>query len=247
MEFRAPPRPLFADVQQADGDEVTAAPTPPRTQSWVPIPHHHLLQQFETTLAGCGMRVVSEFHGLWGGGQRYFGLLEVSNGRQQENYSLVVGVRNSHDKSFPAAIALGASVCVCDNLSFSGEVCLSRRHTRFIERDLPRLVSTAVGTLTDMRHAQDDRIAQYKATEFIDSQAHDLVALDAGVVPASQVPKVLAEWREPQHPEFAECGRTAWRLFNGFTEVLKGRNLAMLPRRTQALHGLLDAHCGLAV
>ena len=75
---------------------------------------------------------------------------------------------------------------VCDNLSFSGKVSLSRRHTRFIERDLPRVVSTAVGRLTDMRHAQDDRIAEYKATELVDSQAHDLVvrALDAGVVPA---------------------------------------------------------------
>jgi hypothetical protein len=31
-------------------------------------------------------------------------------------------------------------------------------------------------------------------------------------------------------------GRTAWRLFNAFA----------LPRRTQALHGLMDAACGLA-
>jgi len=34
-------------------------------------------------------------------------------------------------------------------------------------------------------------------------------------------------------------------LFNAFTEALKG-NLDALPRRTQALHGLLDAACGLA-
>ena len=59
------------------------------------------------------------------------------------------------------------------------------------------------------------------------------------------VPSFLREWREPRHPEFRE-GRTAWRLFNAFTEGLKG-NLDALPHRTQALHGLLDAACGLAV
>ncbi|MCA9269417.1 MAG: hypothetical protein KDA41_13140, partial [Planctomycetales bacterium] len=152
---------LHCGAHRANRDQVAAAPTPPRTQSWVPIAHHQLLQQVESTLAGCGMRVVNEAHGLWGEGTRYFGLLEVMNGRRQQDYGLVVGVRNSHDKTFPAAIALGASVFVCDNLSFSGEVSLARRHTRFIERDLPHVVSTAVGRLTDMRQKQDERIAAY--------------------------------------------------------------------------------------
>jgi hypothetical protein len=57
------------------------------------------------------------------------------------------------------------------------------------------------------------------------------------------LPQVLKEWREPRHLEFRD-GRTAWRLFNSFTEILKGR-LDTLPAHTQALHGLLDATCGL--
>jgi hypothetical protein len=68
-------------------------------------------------------------------------------------------------------------------------------------------------------------------------------ALDAQVVPVTRIPDVLRQWREPRHPEFRE-GRTAWRLFNSFTEVLKGQ-LDRLPRRTQALHGLMDSVCGL--
>jgi hypothetical protein len=68
--------------------------------------------------------------------------------------------------------------------------------------------------------------------------------MDARVVPVRQVPDVLAEWRHPRHREFAEAGRTAWRLFNAFTEVIKGRALDLLPRRTQALHGLMDIACG---
>ncbi|MFO1437570.1 MAG: hypothetical protein U1F81_04555 [Verrucomicrobiaceae bacterium] len=37
-----------------------------------------------------------------------------------------------------------------------------------------------------------------------------------------------------------------WSLFNAFTESLKDGNLAELPKRTEALHGLLDTHVGLS-
>ena len=47
--------------------------------------------------------------------------------------AFVVGVRNSHDKSFPAGLVIGASIFVCDNLSFSGEVKLARKHTVHVE------------------------------------------------------------------------------------------------------------------
>jgi len=161
----------------------------------------------------------------------------------------VIGLRNSHDKTFPAAIALGSAVFVCDNLAFSAEVTIARRHTRFIERDLPRIVHTAVGRLADMRGQQDERISRYKETEISDPAAHDLVirAVDANVLPVTQVPAVLNEWRTPAHPEFEADGKTLWRFHNAMTEVWKGRNLAALPRRSQALHGLLDSVCGLAV
>ena len=53
---------------------------------------------------------------------------------------------------------------------------------------------------------------------------------------------MLHEWREPRHDAFQ--ARNAWSLFNAFTEALKG-NLVELPRRTEALHGLLDTHVGL--
>jgi hypothetical protein len=75
-----------------------------------------MLEQVEDTLAGNGMTVVNQAHALWNNGLRYFGLLEVTNGAASIDYGLVIGLRNSHDKTFPAAIALGSSVFICDNL-----------------------------------------------------------------------------------------------------------------------------------
>src|SRR5205823_12089518 len=128
--------------------------TPSRTETWVPIAHHRLLTGVQEALSRSGLHVVTEAHGLAKDGNRYFGLLQVANGSNPADFDLVVGVRNSHDKSFPAALVLGASVFVCDNLSFSGEVKLARKHTAHIERDLPQLVDRAVGLLGGLRQTQ---------------------------------------------------------------------------------------------
>ena len=69
-------------------------------------------------------------------------------------------------------------------------------------------------------------------------------ALDAGAVTAIQVPEVLRQWRLPEHAEFRV--RTAWSLFNACTHACRGGSVWLVSRRTQALHGVFDARCGLA-
>jgi hypothetical protein len=239
---------LHCGATAVERGQVELVRTPDRTRTWVPVAHHKLLDTVQQTLAQQGLRVVTEAHGLTRDGARYFGLLQVANGHDDGDFGLVVGVRNSHDQSFPAALALGAQVFVCDNLSFRGEVKLSRKHTAYIERDLPALVGRAVGMLGALRRTQEERFDAYKRTEIIDTQAHDLIirAMDLGALPVTKVPAALDQWRRPAHLDFVDGGKTAWRLWNGFTEVLKG-SLTQLPARTQALHGLIDGACGLIV
>ncbi|MCY2929802.1 MAG: DUF932 domain-containing protein [Planctomycetota bacterium] len=238
---------LHCGSRQASRELVERCPTPPPTPTWVPIAHHQLLERVESSLTATGLRVVNQAHALSADRMRYFGLLEVVNGNGHADYALVIGVRNSHDRTFPAGLAVGSAVFACDNLSFSSEIVIARRHTRFIERDLPGLVDQAVGRLGDLRGLQDERIALYKQTALNDVRAHHLTikAVDARIVPVTRVPHVLREWRRPSHEEFARDGKTAWRFMNAVTGAAKGGNLLQLPRRTQALHGLLDAVCGL--
>jgi hypothetical protein len=173
----------------------------------------------------------------------------VSNRSKQEDFAYVVGLRNSHDKSYPAGLVVGSRVLVCDNLAFSGEIQISRKHTTNILRDLQALTCKAVGFLAARWMDQERRIDGYKHYEVNDAGAHDLIirALDARVVTTTQVPRVLKEWREVRHPEFfgPYVERSAWTLFNAFTEVLKECSPFALPTRTQALHGLFDHQTGL--
>jgi hypothetical protein len=131
--------------------------------------------------------------------------------------------------------------------SFSGEVKFARKHTRFIVRDLPQITERAIGQLMAKWHDQDKRITAYKEADIKDDIAHDLIirATDVGVCSNRYIPSVLHEWREPRHEPFQP--RNVWSLFNAFTESLKEGNLAELPKRTEALHGLLDTHVGLGL
>lgn len=235
---------LHAGGNAVDRAVLDTVPVPEHTDTWYPIPHAMLLEQVYGSLAGAGLTVVNEAHALAREGARYFGLLQVANGHNADDYGLVIGLRNSHDQSFPAALACGSGVFVCDNLAFSGEIKIGRKHTRFIERDLPGLVTTALGRLNDVRRFQDIRIQEYKRTEITRTEADHLIVemFRSRVINVQRIPEVLKEWEVPRHPEFSANGLTVWRLFNAVTESLKGR-VAVEPRCTMALHGLLDTVC----
>jgi len=219
--------------------------TPEATPTWTPVAHDALVDSVKGALVSSGANIVKEEHALYRDGARYFGLLHLSENNDGGN--TVIGIRNSHDKTFPAGLSLGNHVFVCDNLSFSGDVTVARKHTRFIGRDLDRLIYFAVGKMADLRQKQLVRFAAYKGRELSDLEAHDLIirALLAHIISGEAVTKVVGEWRKPAHDEFAP--RNVWSLFNDFTEVLKGIAPQAAVRRTMTLHGLLDAHCQLAI
>lgn len=237
---------LHCGANKVTRDQLVAVETPRPSGRWYPVPHSEILDTVRRKIEYSGLRVVNEAHSITAGGDRYFGLLQVVNGQQANDYATVIGVRNSHDKSFSAGLVVGNQVFVCDNLSFSGEVKIARKHTRYIRRDMPAMVERAVGRLGNLRHTMENRIGAYKGSLLDDVHAHDLIirSLEARVISASKLPAVLKEWREPSHEAFAQ-DRSAWRLFNGFTEVLRGSNLHTMPSRTQALHGVFDSACGL--
>jgi hypothetical protein len=222
--------------------------TPKTTASWFPIAHHLLFQNVCDHIVAQGMRVVGESHAICRNGKLYFGLLQIVNGSKAGDYATVLGVQNSHDQSTPGALLVGSQVFVCDNLAFSGETRISRRHTSGMARELPRLIKSAVAKIAALRRSQDERIAAYKAFELSDVQAHDLIvrgSCDLNIVTTLQMPVVLERWRRPDHPEFGELP-SAWRLFNAFTEVLKERNIFKQPRFSGALHAMIDTACGLS-
>lgn len=235
---------LHAGAAHATIEQVKAVATPPASAEWTPIPHHVLLRTVVGQLEATGMHVTDEAFALWQDGARFFSVISLRNGAKHDDYQLVVGLRNSHDKSFAAGIVCGSRVLICDNLAFSGEVKFSRKHTTNIIRDLPGLASRAVSRLHELRGFQDLRISGYKQHFMSDRDAHHFMiqTIEADILKPTALPHLLKEWRESEHEEFHK--RDAWSLFNAYTETWKGA-LTALPRRTQTLHGMLDMVVGI--
>jgi len=135
-------------------------------------------------------------------------------------------------------------VFVCDNLAFSGEVQIGRKHTTNVLRDLPALVRGAVSNTRVMAEKQHVRFERYAQAEMKDSVVNHTIIrmLQLGVISSQRVEKVVNEYYEPSHVEHLNAAgkRTNWTLFNAATEALKGVGLQSMPQRTIALQGLID-------
>lgn len=241
---------LHCGGSAASREQIAEIQTPSGTNRWFPVPHTTVIETVEKELNQLGMRIIKESYGLAHEGNRMFGILQIANGKNSPDHSWVAGVRNSHDKSFPAGLCVGSGVFVCDNLAFSSEIVFGRRHTPNILRDLPLLVSGAVGQLASKWDSQEKRIGFYKETDLSRSQAADMLvlAMEERVFPKTRIDDVWKSWKTPEHPEFND--RNVWSFFNAVTENLKpregsqGHSLWDLPVRTNRLHAICDSVCG---
>ena len=232
--------------KEATIDQVRAVATPEPTESWYPISHDYLIERFKKSAAEQDLEVVQELHSLHRDGQRYFGLFQVLglNRKHDADTGTVIGLRNSHDKAFAAAICAGDAPFVCTNLIFSNEIKINRKHTLNIMDALPSVFSRAIGRLGSLWTTAEQRHDLYFDRSLSDAEAHDLIirAYRAGACGTTQIAKIAEQWHNPEHDEFSE--RNLWSLFNGFTNVYRG-NLNALNARSDALHGVLDPFVGL--
>lgn len=239
--------------------------TPAATNTWQPVGHAGFVDMVQDELENLGLRVIGEAHGLTktakkfdGGldntyGGNYFGLFEVTGDNvSYDDHTMIVGLRNSHIKRFGAGLVCGSGVFVCDNLAFSGEIQVGRKHTKHIMEDhdngLRSLIVDGVSKLLVVNQHQEVRFEEYKSKNLTRGEAEVVMidALRSGVVTSTQLPKVVEQWDNPDHAEFGK-NHNGWRMFNAVTEALKGTSPLELPRRTTKLHGLMDKVCELPI
>ena len=236
---------LIIAKNKVNAEQLMGIQTPDKTDSFTPIPHFGLVELTREAIGRAGLNVEMEEHSLARGGQRYFGGFALRGSDiDGADRQIVLGLRNAHDKSFAASICVGNRMLVCENLCFSSDIKLARRHTTNIMADLPRILGDAVGRVVAHWNDMGKRIETYQQTEISRDRAADLLIdlVDSKAFPARDIYNAIQEFRNPRHDEFK--GGTLWTLYNSITENLKGGDLSKLPFRTMTTQSIFDRIAG---
>jgi hypothetical protein len=209
---------MLCSRYRSSEEEVRAVQSPDYTDSWHPISHGEYLDMVLGVLEKKGLSVwKSEFALVQT--EQMFGILDLHLPEElyEKDMTLSIGLRNSINKSLAAAAAIGERVFVCDNLSFSGQITFSKKHTHKIEEELPLMLEEAIDTFTkdfiqDKRyfeHWKQTEISVPQATDFLVRMAENKALLTPAIL------EVRRAFVTPPYPEFKE--KNVWSLFNALT------------------------------
>lgn len=242
---------LHRGAELVNLNDVRRVPLPDATETFQPVAHGRIYDLVASELDRAGFLIEQEQHGLTRDGARYFGYLEC---RHQSNpdyqpvngYSIVVGLRNALDKSMRLMLGLGSRVFVCDNLGFSAEVLIARKHTKKILEDLDYHCYKAVRELERKVPEMHSAVERLRQTSISVSDGYGIItqALLDKVIRPQMLEPFATEWRKPQFDYHTrESGYDSlWGLFNAFTASYRMDNQAReltYPRTTMRLRDYL--------
>lgn len=213
---------LHRGAREVAREELDTVSVPPATTTWFPLSHGQVLTTTLDTLDRAGFEVTRTRLALSRDDSRFFATVDLQT-PIASGVRLAIGIRNSIDKSLPIGFCAGHRTFVCDNLAFSSEIVVARKHTRFGAVRFSEAICRAVQTLNAYRETEAARIRRFQNTDLSSDAADALLlrAFERDIISAPLLPRVIREWRQPTFEEFAP--RTLWSLLNSFTTVLTER------------------------
>jgi hypothetical protein len=231
---------LHAGGVRLSADELRKLSTPAPTLTHVPISHSYVYDSLKNELSKRNWEVMDEDLAVSNEGQRFFGCFQVKpkNIARRDDWSMLFGVRNAHDKRYKLSLAAGEQVFICDNLAFHGEATVERKHTSRILNDLPMLVGEAVGKLVNIGPIVELRNEHYQATQLRGEAGNLLIEMARDdIFPVREIVRIDDAYRKEQDT-------TAWGLKNAITAFMKSRPTSLIVGRSIKMHQMLDTVTG---
>jgi hypothetical protein len=214
-------------AQLIEREDLALIEAPPPTRTWKPLKHSLVLDAVEGTVLSAGYQIKRQELSVSHEGHRFFGVMDLAS-TILDGITLAVGFRSSTDKTFPIGMCCGSRVFCCDNLSFTSEIVISKKHTTFGEQRYREGIASAVASLGQYQAAQGQWINRLRSQNLTREEADSLIlrSYEDELIGARTLPQVIEEWRRPSYEEFKEP--TAWSLWNCYTTVL-GKVLSQRP------------------
>lgn len=227
---------LHRGAMEVGRKDLDLIPVPAATSSYQPVSHYQLAEKM-IDVAGnvmTGFTLHKEMYGVTRNGMQMFAVLQYKNSDQM--LGLSIGIRNSYDKSMVVGFCCGASVFVCDNLAFSGQIVVMRKHTKNVWNEIQeRAIITCYEASHVYKQIQDDaERMRLVPLDMNAGYAHLGICSGHDFIGPRQYVVAQKEWQNPTHEEFKE--RNAWSLYNAITAALKSEPPASVMEKHIALH-----------
>lgn len=118
---------------------------PQKTESYQPLPNSDFIQMIQSMVNKAGYSVTDKKYKTNKKRTQIFGVFDLDD--EEEGLSTQVGMINSYDKSRRAAIAIGANVHICSNLSFSNFKAFRMHRGKNFWDDIRAIMRSAQGRL----------------------------------------------------------------------------------------------------
>lgn len=227
-----------------------AAPVPERTETYVPIPHNIFINTLKERINNAGYRIAQSKYITSENGNKLIGLYVLENDyapsrASNPDFGMMVGFRNSYDKSMTVALAAGANVFVCGNGVVTGSmVSFHRKHTGNIEGLLEEKINELFENLLENFVQLTVEIEVFKQTIISRKQKAELLGrlyFEENILSPTQMSIVKRELKHSEH--FHDD--TLWSLYNNVTEALKTAHPVHYFEKHFKLHEFMTRYAGI--
>lgn len=216
-------------ARKVSKEEACSIIAPDKTKSWNPISHQYFIDLVESKMAKHGWMIDKSEFALNCEDHQMFGVYNL-RAEKGADHTLALGIRNSTNKTLPAGLACGSRVFICDNLAFSAELVVTRKHKKNIEVHLPSEVEDALLKFRSDANTQEQEFGWWKSLAIDVPKATDIIcrAVERNVIGRSAIMDIRGEFLDPRFPEFNS--QTAWSLFNAFTTYQRHIRTEVAPK-----------------
>ena len=201
------------------------APIPARTETYSPVGNGTIIDTIREKLQLAELSILKTRLHANALGTRVTGFFDVQdNNRARENphgLNMMLGFRNSYDKSMSVAFVAGGSVWICSNGLIDGDlIAYRRKHTGEVATELGEKINVGIERMRSdfgRLNMEVDVLKNFSLTPRQKAEILGVMYFENNLVTPTQLGIIKRELIEGEH--FKEDN--AWTLYNNVTESLK--------------------------
>lgn len=233
--------------------------TPPETNTYKPVRHEDIIlninkqvvkqlpdYEFVNSQYSINKGICRDEEGeiiYDGPAGKFFGIhnyIKKSDIEESNPVRRSIGFRNSYDKSMSVGWCFGASVLVCDNMMFTGDITTLRKHTKNVLQDLVmKLMWDLSETCENTWDTVDEDIKTMRRIDVTNNSGFGYLGqmYGNGILNSSQFTEAVRQWKNPTYKEFDD--RNKWSLYNCANHALKTTKPDKIMNKHIQLHNML--------